>query len=412
MLRSQHHTYRTTGAAATPTLLRMQQLALTGPVSAPYPVPMSTTTHIVSVAGYLPEIEVPNEVLRSQLRQPEFVERVAGKSGITTRWAAPEGWATSDLARPAAERAMALAGVSPGDIDLVVLGTDTPDFVTPSTSVVLAHKLGISGIPTFDVGCACASFPTALGAAHGIMASTPGFDRALVVGAYMMRRLGDPGDNAFFFYGDGAGAVVLERGDTGAGPGSAPTGFVAFAGQSDGSYAERWGIFAGGTREPATEEAVREGRTTCRMVDAYPATVNNEGWPKLVRELARRGGFQVDDVDLFLFTQVRKRSIHRAMDALGQRRDKAHYIMHWAGYTGSACLPMALADAAAQGRVRAGDLVIVVGSGVGYHQAAAAYRFAEPPAAASFRPNRSTGSYPDAPVSTGDTASVFSATPR
>jgi 3-oxoacyl-[acyl-carrier-protein] synthase-3 len=197
----------------------------------------------------------------------------------------------------------------------------------------------------------------------------------LVIGAYMMHKLADPEDPMVFFYGDGAGAAVLEA--------SPEPGFLAAAAQADGSYAGYWGIFAGGTAEPATAEAVAAGRTRVRMLERYPPEVNHEGWPTLARRLAKEGGFDLADVDLFLFTQVRKPSIELVLEALGLPAERAHTVMEEQGYTGSACLGMAFHDAVERGRVGAGDLVVFIGSGVGYNQAGAAFRMLGTPGGAA-----------------------------
>lgn len=322
---------------------------------------------IVSTGSYRPEREVTNDELRRRFPHlPDFVDRMEAGSGIRSRWWAPDDWTTSDLALPAARQALERAGLSPTDLDLIVLGTDSPDFITPATSVGLQHKLGASKAGTFDVGCACASFPTGLASAAGLIAANANIGRVLVVGVYLMHRLADPDDPMIFFYGDGAGAAVLEAGDS--------PGFVASAFGADGSYAARWGIFAGGTAEPASEEAVRAGRTKVTMLEKYPPEINHEGWPRLVRELARSGGFCVCDVDLAIFTQVRKPSIDLVMDELRLPRDRAHTIMEETGYTGSACIAMALHDALEKGKGRPGTLAVLVGSGVGYNQAGVAFR--------------------------------------
>ena len=104
---------------------------------------------------------------------PDFVDKMEASSGIRTRFYAPEDWATSDVALPAAKQAIERAGLTPQDVDLIILGTDSPDYVTPATSVVLQHKLGAKNAGTFDVGCACASFPTGLAAAAGLIATNP-----------------------------------------------------------------------------------------------------------------------------------------------------------------------------------------------------------------------------------------------
>src|SRR4051794_41944351 len=172
---------------------------------------MSRYATIVATSRYLPEIRVTNDMLREQLKHvPDFVDKMEVDTGIKQRWYATDDWATSDVALPAARLALEKAGRTPEDVDLIILGTDCPDYITPATSVVLQHKLGAKNAGTFDVGCACASFPTGLACAAGLMATNPGLKTILVVGAYLMHKLADPADPMVFFYGDGAGAAVLE----------------------------------------------------------------------------------------------------------------------------------------------------------------------------------------------------------
>jgi 3-oxoacyl-[acyl-carrier-protein] synthase-3 len=323
-----------------------------------------TYANIVSTGSYLPEIEVTNDMLRAKFDAavPEFVDKMEAASGIRSRWHAPEEWATSDLAVRAAKQALDRAGRTPDEVDLLILGTDSPDFITPATSVVVQDKLGAKNAGTFDVGCACASFPTALTSAAGMMATNPSLKVVLVVGVYLMHKLAGADDPMIFFYGDGAGAAVLERGD-------AP-GFVASAFRADGSYAKRWAIFGGGTVQPLAVPQVK-------MVERYPPEINNDGWPALVRQVAKNGAFAVSDIDFVIFTQVRKPTIELVMNDLALPMAKTHTIMERWGYTGSACIPMALDDALQQKKIKPGDLVVMVGSGVGYNQAAAAFRMGE-----------------------------------
>jgi len=323
---------------------------------------------IVSTGSYLPEIEVTNDALRARFNghAPEFVDKMEAASGIRTRWYAPSDWAASDLALRAAQQALERAGKSAEDVDLIILGTDSPDYITPATSVVLQAKLGAKNAGTFDVGCACASFPTAISNAAGLMATNPALKTVLVVSVYLMHKLAAENDPMIFFYGDGAGAAVLER--------SEEPGFVSAAFRADGTYANKWLIQAGGTVEPATELAAREGRTLVKMLERYPPEINNEGWPKIVRDVARNGGFDVADIDFVIFTQVRKPTIELVMQSLGLPMEKTHMVMEGWGYTGSACIPMALHDAIGKKKIKPGDLVVLVGSGVGYNQAAAAFR--------------------------------------
>jgi len=321
---------------------------------------------LASTACFLPPIRVHNDELRIRFQHlPDFVNLMEQSSGIQCRWHAPADWATSDLALPAAQLALERAGLKPEDVDLILLGTDSPDYITPATSVVLQHKLGAVNAGTFDIGCACASFPSAFATAAGWIATNPAIRTVLVVGAYLMHKLAAPDDPMSFFYGDGAGAAVLVASDR--------PGFLGAAVQAGGAYHKYWGIFSGGTFEPATVESVQAGRTTVKMLERYPPEINHEGWPRLTRKLAADCGFAVADIDFILFTQVRKPSIDLVMADLGLPMERTHTIMEDWGYTGSACLPMALDDARAKGLVKPGARVVLVGSGVGYNQAAVAF---------------------------------------
>ncbi len=237
---------------------------------------MARHATIVSTGRYIPEREVSNDELRRRFAHlPEFVDKMEQSSEIKTRFWAPEDWATSDVALPAARQALERAGRRPEDVDLVIVGTDSPDYISPATSVVLQHKLGAKNAGTFDIGCACASFPTGLTVASGMIATNPNLRTVLVVGAYLMHKLAAADDPMLFFYGDGAGAAVLEPSDE--------PGFVSSAFRADGAYHRHWGLYAGGTFEPASEEAVRAGRTTVKMLERYPPEINHDGWPAVAR---------------------------------------------------------------------------------------------------------------------------------
>ncbi|MBN1935333.1 MAG: ketoacyl-ACP synthase III [Anaerolineae bacterium] len=326
---------------------------------------------IIGTGRYLPDREMSNAEFKTLMAEvapnlPEVVGKFEASSNIKTRWYAPDDWATSDLAVEAAKAALDDAGLKPEDLDMILLGTDSPDYITPATSVVVQHKLGAARAGTFDIGCACASFPTGLVQAAGMIATNPHMKYIMVIGAYMMHKLSDwQHDLMAFFYGDGAGAAILTA--------DSKPGFVSSTFFADGSYHKHWGIYAGGTYEPATVEAVQAGRAQVRFVTPFPATVNNEGWPARMRELAQNGSFDLSEIDLAVFTQVRLNSIQIVMEDLGLPIEKAHWIMDKWGYTGSACLPLAFDDARKLGKVKSGDLVTFVGSGVGYNQAGAAF---------------------------------------
>ena len=133
-------------------------------------------------------------------------------------------------------------------------------------------------------------------------------------------------------------------------------------------------IAAGGTAEPFSEESAKSGRGLVKMFERYPPEINNDGWPRLVRKVAENGGFAVKDIDFLIFTQVRRPTIELVMENLELPMNKTHTIMETMGYTGSACIPMALHDALEARKIKPGDLVVMIGSGVGYNQAGVAFR--------------------------------------
>ncbi|WP_440996746.1 3-oxoacyl-ACP synthase III family protein [Arhodomonas sp. SL1] len=338
---------------------------------------MARSARIAATGQYRPAHRVTNAALLERLgpEHAERLQRFEAGSGIRQRWRAGDDEATSDLAARAAERALARAGLTAADLDLILVGTDTPDYITPATATVLQAKLGAHRAGTFDVGCACASFPTALASASGLMAANTGVETVLVVGAYLMSRHAADDDPMSFFYGDGAGAAILR-------PAAEPA-ILGAAFDADGRYADYWGIDAGGTVEPANPEALAAGRHRVRIKHRYPPEINEQGWPRLVRQLAARCGFAIDEIDHAIFTQVNRCTIHRVCDALDLPRERAVMIMEECGYTGSACVPMALDTLLSHGGARAGDLVVLLGSGVGYNMAAVAARIDAQAAAAA-----------------------------
>lgn len=326
---------------------------------------------IISTGRYLPEIEVTNEELRAHFagiseKLAGVVDAFAESTGYKRRYYAPRDWAASDIALRAAKQAIERAGLKPEQIDMILLGTDTPDYITPATSTVLQYKLGAAKAGTYDIGCACASFPTGVAAAAGLLSTNTWMKYVLVVGVYMMSKLADPNDVTRFFYGDGAGAAVLAV--------DSRPGFITSAYIADGSYHKNWGIYSGATYEPATVESVQAGRTQVRLIERYPPEVNHEGWPKLARALSERGDFALDEIDQIIFTQVRLPSLHIVMGDLGLPMTKTHWIMDEWGYMGSACIPMALDSALEQGKLKSRDLLVLIGSGVGFNQAGVALR--------------------------------------
>lgn len=313
---------------------------------------------ITGTGSYAPERVVTNAEL-SALLGDDIDEFVSTVLGIRERRWAGAAESTVDLALPAAQRALASAGLQATDIDLLIVATDTPQYISPATSVVLQSRLGAMKAATFDVNSACAGFVTALDVAWKYLRADERYRRVLVVGVYVMSKFLDTKDKkTVTIFADGAGAVVLER--------SAEPGILASELFADGSLSGGMGVFAGGTAEPITEEVLRaNNRNRLRFVTKYPKEVNEEGWPRIVRSVLNRIGKTEADVNLWLWTQVNLSTIRIVMAKLAQPVERAHTIMDRVGYTGSACIPMALDDAVRTNRLKDGDLVVMTGSGAG-----------------------------------------------
>lgn len=330
---------------------------------------MRRYARIIGTGSYVPEKVLTNDDLSRMLGEDihEFVSQVIG---IEERHICRADESTADLAVAAARRALAAADVAPDEIDLILVATDTPEYISPATSVVVQHRLGASNAGTFDINCACAGFVTAIDVAAKYIHADPAYDRILVIGAYAMSKYVDWTDKkTATIFADGAGAVVVRASDEG-------PGFLASRLYADGQYHHHLGIFAGGTRRPITEQVLREGyENKVRFHQKYPPDINIEGWPALIHQVLERTRLTIDDVRLFLFTQVNLSAIREVMRRLNLPMERTHTIMQKWGYTGSACIPMALDDAVKQGKLEPGDVLIMCASGGGLNMACVALRW-------------------------------------
>lgn len=278
--------------------------------------------------------------------------------------------ATSDLILPAAHQALAAAGLSASDLDLIIVATDTPDYISPSTAAVVQHRLSAARAGTFDLNSACSGFVTAVDVASKYIAGDERYQNILVCGAYGMSKYFDWDDyKTTSIFADGAGAVVVQRA-------SGKDGVLASELATDGFYHDHMGIYGGGTRTPLTSESMANKQHLLQFLKRIPPETNSERWPVLVRSLLSRIGALPADVDHFFFTQININSINETLDQLGVAHTRAHNVMGQFGYTGSACIPMAIADAAQKHRLRQGDLVLLIGSGGGLSTAGVALRWA------------------------------------
>jgi 3-oxoacyl-[acyl-carrier-protein] synthase III len=323
---------------------------------------------VVGTGSYVPARVVTNAELSRTLGE-DIDDFVSNTLGIRERrWCAPDE-STADLALRAACAALASAGRTPEEVDLLIVATDTPEYVSPATSSVVQGRLGAKRAATFDINAGCAGFVTALDTAWKYLRADDRYARVLVVGAYAMSKFLDPKDKkTSTIFADGAGAVLLEACEE--------RGILASELYADGTFAPGMGVFAGGTAEPITDDVLRDGyRNRLRFVQKYPASVNEDGWPRIARSVLSRIGCREDDVALWLWTQVNLSTIEIVMGHLGVSMERAHTIMQKWGYTGAACLPMALDDAVRAGRLHDGDLFMLTGSGAGLAMGCIALRW-------------------------------------
>ncbi len=297
----------------------------------------------------------------------EFVSNVLG---IRERHVCAEDESTADLATEAARRALDAAGVRAEELDLVVLATDTPEYISPATSVVVQHRLGAKRAGTFDLNCACAGFVTALDTASKYVIADSSYRHVLVVGAYAMSKYLDWSDKkTATIFADGAGAVVLRADEE-------RPGFLASKLVAEGSYHDHMGIYAGGTRMPITEEVLREGVwQKLRFAKKYPAEVNTEG---LARHRRRRAGEGRTDAG-----RCRALPLHAGQPEHHQVRDgedESPLGAHAHGYGqvglhGLGLHPDGLGRRRAGREVEGRRLFVMCASGGGLNMACAAFRW-------------------------------------
>lgn len=317
---------------------------------------------------YAPENELPNSYFDASLGEnvSDWLETVVHIH--SRRWCLPHQ-AASDLAVEAGKQCLDNAGMKPQQVDLVIVATDTPDFISPSTAAIVQDKLGAMNAGTFDINSACAGFVTALDAGAKYIRSDEQYNNVLVIGAYAMSKHLDKTDKkTVTLFADGAAAILLQVTD------DMETGFLASELITMGQYNHWMGIYGGGSAHPLDVEMVENKENKLKFVHKFPKELNPETWSKMALNLNDKTGFSSDDVDHYFITQLNINSIWETMDLLGQDRTKAHTVMHNYAYTGSACIPMAYDDAVRKNKIKTGDLVYFIGSGAGLAFASAAFR--------------------------------------
>jgi len=321
---------------------------------------------ITATGSYHPENLVPNAVFDERFG-PGVDDWLVQNLTIRQRyWASPDQ-ATSDLCVQAARRALQAGGVEPHELDLIILATDTPDYLSPSTASIVQHALGATGAGTFDVNAACSAFVIGLDMAAKYIAADARYQKVLVLGGYTMSRHLNPMDKkTVTLFADGAGAVLLEATDQ-------DRGFEGARLHTEGQYHDWMGIYGGGTRRPVTPQVLEEHGHQLVFAKKFPKEINPLTWTRMVKELCGDLHLTPGDVDHYVFTQLNIHSIWETLDNLEVPRERGHTIMDRVGYTGSACIPMAFDDLVRSGGTRPGERVCFVASGGGLSFATAMF---------------------------------------
>jgi 3-oxoacyl-[acyl-carrier-protein] synthase III len=328
------------------------------------PLRRLTGVQVIATGSYVPEMVVRNEDLAKYGCDPEWILQ---RTGIRERRHTPPGMSTSDLAVAAARKAMDRAGVSPGDIDLLVLGTFSPDLPIPSTASQVQHKLKLR-CGSFDVSAACAGFMYAL--ISGAQFVATGCSKlALVIGADTNSRVVEPQDKKTYpLFGDGAGAVLLARGEDN-------QGLIAYTLGSDGSGEDLLYMKSGGSRSPASAETVQRGEHYMRMEGRSVFKWAVRVIDRSVRDVLDFAKLTPDQIDLVVLHQANIRILDAAVEELDIDCPKLFVNLDKYGNTSAGSIPLALDEAVQQGRIRRGSNVLLCGFGAGLVWGTALWRW-------------------------------------
>jgi len=306
---------------------------------------------ITGLGAHVPERVLSNDELSTIVDTSD--EWITERTGIKERRIAAPEEALTDLALPAARTALAQAGVEAKDIDLLVCATVTPDMMFPTSSALLADALGAPDAAAYDLLAGCTGFMYAVAQAYGMMAAGLS-DRALVVGGDVLSRILDWSDRStLVLFGDGAGAVVLQR--------TPERGFLGFELGADGGGGMHLSLPGSGSRQLADATANGFVHMNGREVFKFATRVLVSS----AQAVLERCDVSVEDVDVYIPHQANVRIMDHAAQKLGIPRERMVVNVDRYGNTSSGSIPLALAEAQRDGRLKKGDLVLMTGMGAG-----------------------------------------------
>ena len=319
---------------------------------------------VQGVGGYLPDKVLTNDDIAAMVDTSD--EWIQQRTGIRERHIAADGELTSDLAVNAARRALADAGMAADDIDLIVMATATPDNTFPAAAVTVQEKLGIVQGAAFDLHAVCSGFVYGLATADALLRAGHG-SRALVIGAETFSRILDWTDRSTcVLFGDGAGAVVMARDETQAG-GRDDRGLLTAHLRSDGRFKEKLFVDGGPSSTGTVGHLRMEGR------EVYKHAVAKIG--DVIEHAFAETGFTAADIDWFVPHQANVRIIDSTARKFGIPYDKVIRTVDRHGNTSAASIPLALAEASGDGRIKRGDLLLLESMGGGFTWGSAILRW-------------------------------------
>ena len=345
----------------------------------------SPYAHITGWGRYAPAGVLTNADLEKMVDTSD--EWIRTRTGIRERRVAAAHETTASMAAVAARRAIAVAGLQPDDIDVILLATLSPDYWMPSTAALVKEAIGNTKAFAMDVAAACSGFVYAYSVGQAYI--TSGMARnVLVIGAELLTRFLDYTDRSTcILFGDGAGAIVLSAADT-------PGGGLGFELTTEPSGAYMIWLPAGGAKSPPSQATVERGEHYIRMDGTQTYRFATRTLASTALAAVAKAGLEPADIDLFIPHQANIRIIQSVADGLGLSMDKMFVNLDRYGNTSAASIPIALAEAVDSGRVKIGDKLVIVAFGAGYTSGAAAISWTADPArgalAESIRPEEIT----------------------
>ena len=325
-------------------------------------MPVRPRSRILGTGHFLPPVVRTNADLEKLVDTSDAW--ITERTGIKERRVAPEGIVTSDMATSAAQEALAMAGLKATELDMIIVGTVTPDMPMPATAAFVQQKLGAGQCPAFDVSAACAGFLFGLSIADQFI-TTGQMRHVLVVGVELLSRVIDWTDRTTcVLFGDGAGAVVIGPADPND-EGDRPRGILSTSIYTDGSLAASLWIRGGGTVSPATHATVDQGLHYVQMrgQDIFKSAVRN--LCSASRDALQRAGVSAADLDWVCAHQANKRIIDQVVNRLELPSEKVLMNIDRVGNTSSASIPILLDQSMRQGKVRPGETVLMCALGAG-----------------------------------------------